>query len=72
MRCQKYAFSGWLALFLMFIFPLAIVPFALTTGIVALWDMRPGARGRWRAWFAIIMGAMFLLLLFVEVFGIRP
>jgi len=62
--------SGYLALFsVLFVF----APFALATGILALKDIRrhPEKHGRGRAWFGIVMGALFsvlgLLMLLVKI-----
>ena len=63
MFCQESAISGYLAFFLMLIFTLLL----LLSGVVALRAIRPGKRGRGRAWFCLIMGAMFLLLLLIGV-----
>lgn len=54
--------AGYLALFSLLVFP---APFALVAGIVALRDIRkhPDRLGRGRAWFGIIVGALFSVLL---------
>jgi len=53
--------SGYLALFSLMVFP---APFALATGILALKDIKrhPEKHGRGRAWFGIVMGALFSVL----------
>ena len=58
--------AGYLALFSLLAFP---APFALAAGIIALRDIKkhPEKRGRGRAWFGVIMGAVFSLLLLVGV-----
>jgi hypothetical protein len=50
--------SGYLALFSVL---LVFAPFALLTGILALRDIKkhPDRHGKGRAWFGIIMGALF-------------
>ncbi len=53
--------AGYLALFsVLFVF----APFALLFGILALRDIRlhPEKKGKGRAWFGIVMGALFTLL----------
>ena len=58
--------AGYLALFSLLIFP---APFALAAGIIALKDIKkhPEKHGRGRAWFGVVMGAVFSLLLLAGV-----
>ena len=53
--------AGYLALFSVL---LVFAPFALLFGILALRDIRlhPEKKGKGRAWFGIVMGALFTLL----------
>ncbi len=53
--------AGYLALFSVL---LVFAPFALILGILALRDIRrhPEKKGKGRAWFGIVMGALFTLL----------
>ena len=54
--------AGYLGLFAMTV---VVAPFALLVGILALRDIRkhPEKHGRGRAWFGIVMGALFSLIL---------
>lgn len=58
--------SGYLGLFSVLIL---FAPFALLTGILALRDMKkhPEKHGAGRAWFGIIMGTIFTLVLLVAI-----
>lgn len=61
--------AGYLGLFS----PLVIfAPFALIAGLLALRDLRrnPARLGRGRAWFGIVMGGIFTVLLLVIAFSI--
>ena len=60
--------AGYLALFSVLCFP---APFALLTGILAVRDIKrnPEKHGLGRAWFGIIMGALFSLVLLLLVLG---
>ena len=61
--------AGYLALFSVLLFP---APFAFLFGILALSDIRrhPEKKGKGRAWFGIVMGAIFTLLLFALILGL--
>jgi uncharacterized RDD family membrane protein YckC len=58
--------AGYLGLFAILMLP---APIALAAGIIGLRDVRrnPGLGGRGRAWFGIIMGALFSLLLLAVI-----
>ena len=59
--------AGYIGLFALFIFPLA--PVSLLFGILALRGIRlhPGTLGKGRAWFAIVVGAFWILIFLVVV-----
>jgi sugar phosphate permease len=61
--------AGYLGLFAVLLVP---APFALATGLVALWDIRnhPEKHGMGRAWLGIVAGAIFTaLLLYLLLFA---
>ena len=60
--------SGYLALFSVL---LVFAPFALLTGILAVRDIKnhPEKHGLGRAWFGIVMGALFSLALVCALLG---
>jgi hypothetical protein len=60
--------AGYLGLFAVIILP---APFALVVGIIGLRDLRrhPELRGKGRAWFGIVMGGLFTILLLAVIVG---